>query len=251
MIARSIHRKLPASIDLQDLVSEGVLGLISAIDHYDPTLNLQLKTYAEHKIRGAILESLRQLDWAPRGRRRLDHRIAVARRTIQQRLARTATEEEIAAELQLPLAEYRILLVHLQGLDLQSLDLNVDPSHSPHKDQPPGSILPDQALPSPAEALEHQQFADVLHESICGIPQPERDVFALYYGDGLTVPEIARATGGDATQIAHLKRRAVSRLRADVTNQWPHGRDADTSLAALGNILELADINLHEMSIVR
>src|SRR5215472_13571912 len=106
LIARRIQERLPDNISLEDLVSTGVIGLISAIDNFDPAHNVKLKTYAEYKIRGAILDSLRGLDWAPRQKRRQAKRIEAAIVSIEQRVHRTPTEEEIAAELKITLDEY-------------------------------------------------------------------------------------------------------------------------------------------------
>src|SRR6201999_3178735 len=99
LIARRIQERLPESITLDDLVSTGVLGLISAIDNFDPSQNVKLKTYAEYKIRGAILDSLRGLDWAPRQKRRKSKQIESAIATAEQKLKRSPTEDEIALEL--------------------------------------------------------------------------------------------------------------------------------------------------------
>jgi len=99
LIARRIQERLPESVSLDDLVSTGVVGLISAIDNFDPTHNVKLKTYAEYKIRGAILDSLRGLDWAPRQKRRRAKQIEAAIAVAEQRLKRTPSEDEIAAEL--------------------------------------------------------------------------------------------------------------------------------------------------------
>src|SRR3981189_320642 len=95
LIARRIQERLPESISLDDLISTGVLGLISAIDHFDPAHNVKLKTYAEYKIRGAILDSLRGLDWAPRQKRKKAKQIEAAVSKAEQRLHRTPTEEEV------------------------------------------------------------------------------------------------------------------------------------------------------------
>ena len=111
LIASRIHDKVPGSVVLDDLISAGVLGLIDAVDHFDRTLNVKLKTYAEHKIRGAILDSLRSLDWAPRNKRRKSKLIESAISKAENKLQRTPTEEEVAEELEVSLAEYRRWLV--------------------------------------------------------------------------------------------------------------------------------------------
>ena len=101
LIARRIHERLPESVSLDDLISTGTVGLISAIDHFDPIHNVKLKTYAEYKIRGAILDSLRGMDWAPRQQRKRVKMIEAAISAIEQRLHRAPSEEEIAKELAL------------------------------------------------------------------------------------------------------------------------------------------------------
>src|SRR5689334_19138999 len=122
LIARRIHERLPESVSLEDLVSTGVVGLISAIDRFDSSHNVKLKTYAEYKIRGAILDSLRGLDWAPRQQRKRTKQIEAAIAVIEQRVHRQPTEEEIAAELKVSIEEYHEWLVDIRGVNLGSLE---------------------------------------------------------------------------------------------------------------------------------
>src|SRR5437660_9737692 len=122
LIARRIQERLPENVSLDDLISTGVIGLISAIDNFDATQNVKLKTYAEYKIRGAILDSLRGLDWAPRQKRRKSKQIEAAAAAAEQRLQRAPSEDEIAAELKIPLAEYHEWLVEIRGLNIASLE---------------------------------------------------------------------------------------------------------------------------------
>ena len=121
LIARRIHERLPESVNLDDLISTGVVGLISAIDRFDASHNVKLKTYAEYKIRGAILDSLRGLDWAPRQQRKRSKQIEAAIAAVEQRLHRVPTEEEIAAQLGLTIEAYHEWLVEVHGLNLGSL----------------------------------------------------------------------------------------------------------------------------------
>src|SRR5262252_3799215 len=113
LIARRIQERLPDSISLEDLVSTGVIGLISSIDNFDPAHNVKLKTYAEYKIRGAILDSLRGLDWAPRQKRRRAKQIEAAIASAEQRLKRSPHEEDIAQELGISIDEYHEWLVEI------------------------------------------------------------------------------------------------------------------------------------------
>src|SRR5947208_927072 len=122
LIARRIHERLPDSVNLDDLISTGTLGLIAAIDRFDPKHNVKLKTYAEYKIRGAILDSLRGLDWAPRQQRKRSKQIEAAIASAEQRLHRAPSEEEIAAELGLTIEAYHEWLVETHGLNLGSLE---------------------------------------------------------------------------------------------------------------------------------
>src|ERR1700679_1611981 len=122
LIARRIHDRLPETGSPDDLVSTGIVGLISAIDRFDSSHNVNLKTYAEYKIRGAILDSLRGLDWAPRQQRKRSKQIEAAIAAAEQRLHRTPSEEEIASELKLLVEEYHEWLIEVRGLNLGSLE---------------------------------------------------------------------------------------------------------------------------------
>src|SRR5208283_1101123 len=122
LIARRIQERLPDNISLDDLVSTGIIGLISAIDNFDPSHNVKLKTYAEYKIRGAILDSLRGLDWAPRQKRRRAKQIEAAIAVAEQRLQRSPTEDEIAGQLGISMDEYHEWLVEIRGLNIASLE---------------------------------------------------------------------------------------------------------------------------------
>src|SRR5260221_4343606 len=124
LIARRIHERLPESISLDDLVSTGIIGLISAIDRFDSSHNVKLKTYAEYKIRGAILDSLRGLDWAPRQQRKRTKQIEAAIAVAEQRLHRAPSEEEIARQLDVTLEEYHEWLVDIRGVNLGSLEVS-------------------------------------------------------------------------------------------------------------------------------
>src|SRR5579862_8308015 len=122
LVARRIHDRLPESVSLDDLISTGVVGLIAAIDRYDASHDVKLKTYAEYKIRGAILDSLRGLDWAPRQQRKRTKQIESAIAALEQRSHRTPTEDEIAAHLDLTIEEYHEWLVDIRGVNLGSLE---------------------------------------------------------------------------------------------------------------------------------
>ena len=126
LLARRIHGRLPESVSLDDLVSTGIVGLISAIDRFDPSRHVQLRAYAEHKIKGGILDSLRRLDWAPRQQRKRARQIQTAIAAVEQRLQRAPTEQEIAAELGITVDRYREWQVNGRGLNLERLETESD-----------------------------------------------------------------------------------------------------------------------------
>src|SRR5215475_2887162 len=120
-IARRIHDRLPSHVPFDDLVHAGILGLIDAVDKFDPSRNVQLKSYARFRIRGAILDNLRQMDWSPRNLRRQARRIEEANRELSTELGRAPAEAEIAERLGMQLSEFQQVLGDLRGLDLGSL----------------------------------------------------------------------------------------------------------------------------------
>jgi RNA polymerase sigma factor for flagellar operon FliA len=219
LIARRIQERLPENICLEDLVSTGVIGLISAIDNFDPGHNVKLKTYAEYKIRGAILDSLRGLDWAPRQKRRKAKQIEAAIAAAEQKLKRSPLEEEIAAQLEVSLEEYHQWLVEIRGLNIASLeyasgDQGKDLLH----------YLPDEHESLPSAILEKSELERLLAEGIDGIPAIERTVLSLYYREELTLREIAQVVNLHESRISQLKSQAILRLRSHLSHQWPASR---------------------------
>lgn len=222
LIARRIHERLPESVNLDDLISTGTLGLIAAIDRFDPSHNVKLKTYAEYKIRGAILDSLRGLDWAPRQQRKRSKQIESAINAIEQRLHRAPTEEEIAAELRLSIEDYHEWLVDIRGVNIGSLE-----TVSPDGDG--RSLLryvSDDEENWPSTLLEKSELQRVLAQAIEKIPQQERLVISLYYHEELTLREISKIVNLHESRISQLKSQAILRLRSYLQKRWPVERGA-------------------------
>jgi RNA polymerase sigma factor for flagellar operon FliA len=219
LIARRIQERLPESISLDDLISTGVLGLISAIDNFDGSHNVKLKTYAEYKIRGAILDSLRGLDWAPRQKRRKSKQIEAAISVAEQRLHASPGEEEIAAELGISVDEYHEWLVEIRGLNVASLEYagNEQGRDLLH-------YIPDQGGNLPSALLERAELERLLASSIDRIPAIERTVLSLYYHEELTLREIASVVNLHESRISQLKSQAILRLRGQMAEQWPAAR---------------------------
>jgi RNA polymerase sigma factor for flagellar operon FliA len=217
LIARRIHERLPESVNLEDLVSTGIVGLIAAIDNFDPTHNVKLKTYAEYKIRGAILDSLRGLDWAPRQQRKKSKQIEAAILAVERRVHRTASEEEIAAELELSIAEYHEWLVDVRGVNLASLECNTP--EEPGRDLL--RYISDDEEKWPSHLLERAELEQLLAQAIDRMPYVERTILSLYYHEELTLREIAKVIKVHESRISQLKSQAILRLRGFIEKKWP------------------------------
>jgi RNA polymerase sigma factor for flagellar operon FliA len=217
LIARRIHDRLPESVNLDDLISTGTIGLIAAIDRFDPTHNVKLKTYAEYKIRGAILDSLRGLDWAPRQQRKRAKQIEAAIAAIEQKLHRTPGEEEIATELNLTIDEYHEWLVEIRGVNLGSLECasSDDDGHDLLR------YISDDEENWPSRLLEKSELQRLLAEAIEKMPHTEKIVLSLYYHEELTLREIARVVNLHESRVSQLKSQAILRLRSYIEKRWP------------------------------
>ncbi|MBV8070993.1 MAG: FliA/WhiG family RNA polymerase sigma factor [Acidobacteriaceae bacterium] len=225
LIARRIHERLPGSVSLDDLISTGVLGLIAAIDRYDASHEVKLKTYAEYKIRGAILDSLRGLDWAPRQQRRRSKQIEAAISALEQELHRTPSEDEIAKHLGLSIADYQEWLTDIRGLTLGSLE-------NAGNDEEGGDLLrylADSDEQWPSHILERAELQRLLAESLEKMPAIERTVLSLYFYEEMTLREIAKIVDLHESRISQLKSQAILRLRSQLQKYWPQARGASAS----------------------
>ena len=221
LIARRIHERLPESVSLDDLISTGIVGLISAIDHFDPIHNVKLKTYAEYKIRGAILDSLRGMDWAPRQQRKRVKMIEAAIACLEQLNHRAPSEEEIAAELQLSTEEYHEWLVEVRGVNLGSLEgsSNEDDGRDLLK------FVSDNEEHWPNRILEKSELERLLAEAIERMPYVERTVLGLYYREELTLREISKVVRLHESRVSQLKSQAILRLRSYLEKRWPMNKE--------------------------
>ncbi len=220
LIARRIYENLPGSVSLDDLVSSGMIGLINAIDDYDPSQPVKLKTYAEYKIRGAILDSLRSMDWASRHRRRKHKEIEAAISSAEKKLKRPPSEEEIAVELDLSVEEYRARLVEVQGLTLGSLEMTVGQDSG---GQSLLSIIPDTGE-LPSVKLERRELQKLIVNAFKKLPEQEKTILALYYNEGLNLRQIGDVVKLGVSRVSELKTTSILRLRAHVADQWPTPR---------------------------
>jgi RNA polymerase sigma factor for flagellar operon FliA len=208
-VARRIHGRVPPQVLLEDLVHAGILGLMDAVRKYDPSKNVQLKHYAEFRIRGAILDSLRQVDWSPRTLRRQARRIDRAVTDCRARLGRDPSEPEIADELQISLESLQRLLGDLRGLDIGSLQSEADDSG--------GETLNQARLGSEEADPYHQalrsEMTGLLERAIGELPKREREVLALYHFEERTMKEIGAVLRVGESRVSQIHAAALLRLR--------------------------------------
>jgi RNA polymerase sigma factor for flagellar operon FliA len=209
-IARRIHERLPQHVDLDDLISAGVVGLIDAFSKFDQNKKVQFKSYAQFRIRGAILDSLRTLDWSPRELRRKGRAVEEAIRTVTQRLGRAPSEPEIATQMELSLNEYQQLLGDLKGLEIGSLHMErSEDSGDEELAYIPGSPDEDPLFRCLKGEMK-QRLADAIDE----LPEKERMVLTLYYYEELTMKEIGLTLGVVESRVSQIHSSAVLRLRS-------------------------------------
>ncbi|MDW7710284.1 MAG: FliA/WhiG family RNA polymerase sigma factor [Deferrisomatales bacterium] len=211
-IAERLSARLPSSIEVEDLINTGVLGLIDAIDKFIAERGVKFKTYAEFRIRGAMLDYLRRQDWAPRSMRRKEKELAGVFRRLEQKLQRQASHEEAAEELGVSMEEFNVLLYKARGLSI--LSLNRPRSDDGDEDAKElGDFIPDEPENSPYELLKKQEVRDLMARQIDGLPEKERLVVSLYYFNELTMKEVGHVLGVTESRVSQLHSSAVLRLR--------------------------------------
>jgi RNA polymerase sigma factor for flagellar operon FliA len=208
-LARRIHERLPQHVELDDLISAGVVGLIDAFSKFDHTKKVQFKSYAQFRIRGAILDSLRTLDWSPRELRRKGRAVEEAIRSVTQRVGRAPSEQEIAGEMELSLAEYQQLLGDLKGLEIGSL--HVERSEDSGDEEL--AYIPGPPEEDPLFRCLKGEMKQRLADAIDELPEKERMVLTLYYYEELTMKEIGLTLGVVESRVSQIHSSAVLRLR--------------------------------------
>jgi RNA polymerase sigma factor for flagellar operon FliA len=206
-IADQIAAKLPPSIGRDDLYGAGVIGLIDAIERYDVTRGVAFTTFAEMRVRGAILDNLRSLDWASRSARRRARDVQAAYARIEQQKGRAAKEEEVAGLLGISLADLQQMLLEISSLTLIDLD---EPN-----DRTGLSLLEtirDGAV-TPLQQIEESEQRRLLSKAIDKLPEREKQVIALYYLEELNMKEIGACLGVTESRVSQLRTQAVIRLR--------------------------------------
>ncbi|HEV2446045.1 MAG TPA: FliA/WhiG family RNA polymerase sigma factor [Candidatus Sulfopaludibacter sp.] len=209
-LARRIHERLPQHVDMEDLVSAGVVGLMDAFQKFDPDKKVQFRSYAQFRIRGAIIDSLRTLDWSPRELRRKGRAVEEAIRVLTARLGRPPGEAEVAAEMELSLEDYQQLLGDLKGLEIGTLHLERNEDSGDEE----LAYIPGRPDEDPLFRCLRGELEERLADAINGLPDRERLVMTLYYYEEMTMREIGLALGVVESRVSQVHASAVMHLRA-------------------------------------
>jgi RNA polymerase sigma factor for flagellar operon FliA len=210
-IAHHVAARLPPSVDVDDLIQAGAVGLIEAARHYSGERGASFETYAGIRIRGAIMDELRRGDWAPRSVHRRHREISGAIRQIEQRTGREAREEEIVGELGLTLDEYHHALQDAVQCRVLSIDM-------PREDGEAAFDMPDETA-EPSRAVEKAEFQECLSEAIRELPERERLVLSLYYDEEINLREIGAVLHVTESRVCQIHGQALLRLRARLA-EW-------------------------------
>ncbi len=211
-VAQKISSRLPSNIELDDLISAGVIGLMDAIEKYDPSRDNKFKTYAEFRIRGAILDELRAQDWVPRSIRDKSKIVDKAIGQLELKLKRVPTEEEVAQHLNVTLDEYYDLLNQVKPVSLLSIDDQQTFSNVDKKSIL--NLLEGTKLNNPFNQLNIKNVKDLVGKAIDELPERQRLVLSLYYYEEMNLKEIGDVLRVTESRVSQLHAQAVSRLRA-------------------------------------
>jgi RNA polymerase sigma factor FliA len=214
-LAHHMKAKLPPSVEVDDLVQAGMIGLLDAINRYEETHGAQFETYAVMRIRGAMLDELRSSDWMPRSMRQDMRKIENAMSTLQQRLGRPPSESEVAKSLKLSLADYQEILSEGGGHQLVYYE-------DFHEEDGSDSFLDRYAHDEdadPLRALLDTDFRQAVIDAIDALPPREKMLMGLYYEEELNLKEIGAVMGVSESRVSQLHTQAVARLRASLREQ--------------------------------
>lgn len=206
-IAYHLMSRLPPSVQADDLIQAGMIGLIEASKNFDPDQGASFETYAGIRIRGAMLDEIRRTDWTPRSVHRKAREVAEAVRKIENRKGRDARDVEVAQEMGISLEEYHKILQDATGCRIFSFE---DPGTLGEE----GFVNPDRQSNQPFENLHKEDFKRGLARAIKGLPERERLVMALYYDEELNLREIGEILGVSESRVCQIHGQALIRLRA-------------------------------------
>ncbi|MCI1207844.1 MAG: RNA polymerase sigma factor WhiG [Treponema sp.] len=216
-VAGKVSTGMPSSVEYDDLVGFGQFGLLDAIEKYDPDKNVKFKTYAVTRIRGAIFDELRQLDWVPRSVRQKSKEIEDTIVELESSLGRTATDAEIAKKLHMSDEEFQNTVMKVSGTSILSLN-DVWYSGDDTDNMSIGDSIESPVSLNPDTIVERKEIRRVIIEAINELPEKEKMVIVLYYHEDLTFKEIGKVLEVSESRISQLHTKANLRLKAKLTN---------------------------------
>lgn len=218
---------IPATsmLEAEDLVSYGMIGLINAVDRYDPARGVRFETFATARIRGAVIDQLRSLNWLPRSAVARVRQVEAALAEVEQRLGRPAKDEEVAQEIGVPLERYRQMLLEV-GVSVLSLDAPLGLFTLDDEVTTLSDLLEDQSAPGPSDEAEQRELRLLLAVALNRLPERERVLLSLYYEEQLTMKEISRVMEVSESRICQLHTQAIMRLRTTLNS---HGAEQTRS----------------------
>jgi len=216
-VAGRVAVGLPANIEQSDLISYGIFGLIDAIDKYEPARGIKFETYAISRIRGAIIDELRAIDWVPRSVRFKAREVEKAYTSLENKLKRPPSDAEIAGEMGVSLDDLHNIYTQLSSVSLVALDelMTVDGDKGDRLSLV--ETLEDTRATSPTEAFESEEMKGILTEAINRLPEREKIVVTLYYYEGLTLAQIGQVLGVTESRVCQMHTKAVLALRGKIT----------------------------------
>jgi len=213
-IAQRIAVTLPASVDRDDLISSGILGLVKAVETFEPERGFKFETYAGHKIRGAILDDLRALDWVPRSVRQKSRELQRTYSKLENNLGRMPYDDEVCEELNISMKEYEDLLSEVTPATLVSLEEAMPNREADSKDIRIIETIEDPGSENPLKELGFLEVKDILKEAIAALPEKEKLVIALYHYEELTLKEIGVVLDISESRVSQIHSKVVLKLRA-------------------------------------
>lgn len=217
-MAHRVAFRLPAYLDAEDLISVGMIGLMDAMDKYDSSREAKFKTYAEFRIRGAMLDEIRSMDWVPRSVHERIGTLQKTHTTLLNRLGRPPSDEEVASELNMPMEELDDFLSRARGAVMISIDdlgLQEPDGHKVVK------MLADTHHPDPLSCLVNEREREAVAEAIRDLPEKERLVLTLYYYEELTMKEIGELLKVTESRVCQIHTKAIVRLKAHLRVELP------------------------------
>jgi len=211
-VAGKMSMSVPPSVEIDDLVSSGVVGLMDAIEKYDPGRDTKFETYAVSRIRGAIVDDLRSLDWVPRSVRRKARLLEDAYSFLEGELHRPASDEEISNRLNISMDDLRAITEEVASAGLLSLDDFVG-NQDGERTTRVVDLVCSKNGDSPSSSIEVEEMREVLAKSIINLPEKERTVLALYYYEDMTLKEIGRTLGVSESRVSQIHTKAMLRLK--------------------------------------